>query len=78
MLSFNDDECRFIRKVLCRHDWWQNKKIVEKIDDYFIENQNEADCVHDLGEYSGLKTACKKCGSLVKESWSLTNGGFDR
>lgn len=77
---FSDDELIKIKSKF-KGDWWQDKKIVEKIDDYFAQKEREEKCSHEVGEYTGKKKCCTKCGAYPEkgcfESWSLAGGGFD-
>ncbi len=76
---FNDKELEFIKKVMDKYDWWENKKISEKIQDYFNEIKEVAECNHEYGKYTIKHTRCKKCGKIdysKGESETLKGSGF--
>lgn len=76
---FNDDQLKFIKRIMDRSDWWENRKISEKIQDYFDEKKMVAECKHEYGEYTIKHTRCKKCSEIdysKGEDETLKGSGF--
>lgn len=62
MISFNNEEAQYIKKCLKYHDWWQSKKIVEKINYETSEKTKQKNCKHKFSVYKGEEYKCSFCG----------------